>query len=161
THEEDDETDLLDTRKKKEYAGWKLYTDKASSKVGSGAGLMIVSPKEVGPRVIMSEYQDVRRCKKVKRLRESLTEAPLEVSECVNTEEKVIINQRYPEQAIVIGRQLTTHFKKELLKLLKDNADIFAWEYSDMKGILITLKIRNEAFVTEHKLQENKKITLV
>ncbi|GKC89716.1 hypothetical protein Tco_1150365, partial [Tanacetum coccineum] len=48
-----------------------------------------------GPRVIMSEYQDVRRCE-------------------------------YPEQTVTIGRQLPAKAKQELIKLLKDNADIFA-----------------------------------
>ncbi|GJS81856.1 hypothetical protein Tco_0748397 [Tanacetum coccineum] len=59
---------------------------------------------EEGPRVIMSEYQDIRRCEQVKRLKESLSEVPLEVSECVNLEEKIITNQKYPEPAITIGR---------------------------------------------------------
>ncbi|GKB74488.1 hypothetical protein Tco_0935900, partial [Tanacetum coccineum] len=49
-------------------------------------------------RVIMLEYHDIRRCEKVKRLRESLPEALLQVSKCFNPEENVIINQRYPEQ---------------------------------------------------------------
>nr|GEW98286.1 hypothetical protein [Tanacetum cinerariifolium] len=44
-------------------------------------------------------------------------------------------------------------------KVKKDGIDIFAWEYSDMTGIPRTLKIGNEVFVTEQKLNENKKIT--
>ncbi|GJV36831.1 hypothetical protein Tco_1409308 [Tanacetum coccineum] len=121
----------------------------------------VLYQSEDGPRVIMFEYQDIRRCEQVKRLKESLSQVPLEVSECVNPDEKIIINQKYPKQAITIGRQLPPHFKKELVKLLRNNADIFAWEYSDMTRIPKTLKIGSEVFVTEHKLNENKKITLV
>ncbi|GJQ93479.1 reverse transcriptase domain-containing protein [Tanacetum coccineum] len=109
----------------------------------------------------MSEYHDIRRCEQAKRLKESLYQVPLKVLECVNPEEKIIISQKYPKQAITIGRQLPPHFKKESVKLLRNNADIFAWEYSDMTGIPRTLKIGSEVFVTEHKLNENKKITPV
>ncbi|GJY82202.1 hypothetical protein Tco_0494953 [Tanacetum coccineum] len=86
--------------------------------------LSVLCQSEVGPRVIMFEYQDIRRCEQVKRLKESLSEVPLEVSNV-------------------------------------NNAYIFAWEYSDMTGIPRTLKIGSEVFVTEHKLNENKKITPV
>ncbi|GKC30029.1 hypothetical protein Tco_1037323 [Tanacetum coccineum] len=86
----------------------------------------VLYPSEIGPKFIMSEYQDIRRCEQIKRLKESFPEAPLMVSECVNLEEKVIVYQKYPEQTMTIGRQLTTQFKQELVKLLRDNADIFA-----------------------------------
>ncbi|GJV87819.1 hypothetical protein Tco_1531757 [Tanacetum coccineum] len=39
---------------------------------------------EMGPRVIMSEYQDIRIYEQIKRLKESLPKAPFMVSECVN-----------------------------------------------------------------------------
>ncbi|GJX02786.1 hypothetical protein Tco_0188702 [Tanacetum coccineum] len=118
----------------------------------------VLYQSEVGPRVIMYEYQDVRRCEQFKRVKGSLLEVPLEISECANPAEKIIINQKYPEYAITIGSQLPLHFKKELVKILRDNADIFTWEYSDMTRIPRTLKIRSEVFITEHKLNENKKI---
>ncbi|GJX88192.1 hypothetical protein Tco_0340206 [Tanacetum coccineum] len=38
----------------------------------------ILYQSEEGPRVIMSEYRDIRRCEQVKRLKELLSEAPLE-----------------------------------------------------------------------------------
>nr|GEX55226.1 reverse transcriptase domain-containing protein [Tanacetum cinerariifolium] len=47
------------------------------------------------------------------------------------------------------------------VKLLKNNADVFAWQYSDMTRILRTLKIRGTNFATEYKLNEDKKITTV
>ncbi|GKF54405.1 hypothetical protein Tco_0161315 [Tanacetum coccineum] len=92
-------------------------------------------------------------------LKESLPEASLMVSECVNLEEKMIVNQKHPEQTMIIERQLPTQLKQKLVKLLRDNADIFAWEYSDMTGIPRTLKIGNKIFVIEHELNDDKKIT--
>ncbi|GJR36437.1 hypothetical protein Tco_1212121 [Tanacetum coccineum] len=62
---------------------------------------------------------------------------------------------------VTIGRQFLTKSKRRLIKLLKDNADVFAWQYSDMTGIPRTLKIRGDIFVTEHTLKEDKKITPV
>ncbi|GJR28759.1 hypothetical protein Tco_1104991 [Tanacetum coccineum] len=56
---------------------------------------------------------------------------------------------------------LPAKFKQELIKLLRNNTDVFAWQYSDMTGIPQTLKIRDEILVTEHKLNEDKKITPV
>ncbi|GJS72576.1 hypothetical protein Tco_0705417 [Tanacetum coccineum] len=56
-----------------------------------------VASQKQGPRVIMSEYRDIRRCEQVKRLKELLSEAPLEVFKCIYPEEKVIVNHRYPE----------------------------------------------------------------
>ncbi|GKD82802.1 hypothetical protein Tco_1349641, partial [Tanacetum coccineum] len=70
----------------------------------------------------------------------------LQVSKCFNPEEKVIINPKYPEQTVTIGRQLPTKAKQRLIKLLKDNADVFAWQYSDMTRIPRTLKIRDGAW---------------
>ncbi|GJZ38167.1 reverse transcriptase domain-containing protein [Tanacetum coccineum] len=45
TQEEDDEATFQSQGDKGKNTGWKLYTDGASNSDGSGAGLMIVSPK--------------------------------------------------------------------------------------------------------------------
>ncbi|GJT02808.1 hypothetical protein Tco_0823977 [Tanacetum coccineum] len=87
----------------------------------------VLYQSEAGPKVIMSEYQDVRRCELVKRLKEAPPKTSLQVAECSNSEEK--------------------------------NHNQF--EYSDMTGIPRTLKIRGTNFATEHKLNEDKKITPV
>ncbi|GKB17559.1 reverse transcriptase domain-containing protein, partial [Tanacetum coccineum] len=97
----------------------------------------------------------------VKILKELAPEAPLQVSECFNLEEKIIINPKYPEKTETIGRKLPIKAKQRLNKLLKDNADMFAWQYTDMTGIPRTLNIRGEIFATEYKLNEDKKITLI
>ncbi|GJW62697.1 reverse transcriptase domain-containing protein [Tanacetum coccineum] len=121
------------------YSAWRMGNisrkDRASHEREIGANLndrelgmipstmhsAILYQSEEGPRVIMSEYQDIRRCEQARRLKKSLSQVPPEVSECVNLEEKIIVNPKYPE----------------------------------------TLKIGSEIFVTEHKLNENKKITPV
>ncbi|GJY31556.1 reverse transcriptase domain-containing protein [Tanacetum coccineum] len=46
----------------------------------------------------------------------------------VNTEEKIIVNDKYPDQTMIIGRQLPNHFKKELQNLLKSNAYVLRLE---------------------------------
>ncbi|GJT07182.1 hypothetical protein Tco_0841644 [Tanacetum coccineum] len=43
----------------------------------------VLYQSEIGPRVIMSEYQNIRRCEHVKRLKESLSKTPVKVSEFV------------------------------------------------------------------------------
>ncbi|GJR68286.1 reverse transcriptase domain-containing protein [Tanacetum coccineum] len=67
----------------------------------------------------------------------------------------------YPEQTVIIGRQLPTKAKQELIKLLKENVDVFAWQYSDMTGTPRTLRIGGTNFATKHKLNKNKKVTPV
>ncbi|GJT47193.1 hypothetical protein Tco_0955908 [Tanacetum coccineum] len=117
----------------------------------------VLYSSKIGPIVIMSEYQDIRRREQIKGLKESLP-ASLMVSECVTPEEKVMVNQKHPEQTVTVGRQLPTQFKQKLVKLLRDFIDIFAWEYSNMIGIPVMLKIGYEIFITEQKLNEDKKI---
>ncbi|GJZ89444.1 hypothetical protein Tco_0661226 [Tanacetum coccineum] len=63
------------------------------------------------------------------------------VLSCVNVEEKIIVNDKYPDQTVTIGKQLPEHFKKELQNLLKSKAGIFAWTHADMTGIPRTIMV--------------------
>ncbi|GKF36116.1 hypothetical protein Tco_0112874 [Tanacetum coccineum] len=90
----------------------------------------------------------------MKRARKILATNEERVLSCVNTEEKVIVNDKYPDQTATIGKQLPERFKKELQNLLKSNADVFAWTYADMIGILRTIMVEGKPFNTEHKLNE-------
>ncbi|GJU82307.1 reverse transcriptase domain-containing protein [Tanacetum coccineum] len=76
------------------------------------------------------------------------------VLSCINAEEKIIINNKYPDQMVTIGKQLPEHFKKELQNLLKSNADVFAWTHADMTEILRTIMVEGKPFNTEHRLNE-------
>ncbi|GJS47142.1 hypothetical protein Tco_0597263 [Tanacetum coccineum] len=92
--------------------------------------------------------------KVAKRAREIPTTNKERILSCVNAKEKIIINDKYPDQTVTIGRQLPNHFKKELQNLLKSNTNVFAWTHADMTGILRTIMVRGKPFHTEHKLNE-------
>ncbi|GKB69261.1 reverse transcriptase domain-containing protein [Tanacetum coccineum] len=74
----------------------------------------------------------------------------------MSAEEEIVINDKYPDQIVIIERQLPTGFKKKLHDLLKLNVDIFAWTYADMTGIPRTIMVGGKPFITEHKLNELK-----
>ncbi|GKB73593.1 hypothetical protein Tco_0935005 [Tanacetum coccineum] len=50
-------------------------------------------------------------------------------------EQKVIINPEYPNQPITIMSNLSLHVKNQLVQLLANNLDVFAWKPSDMTGV--------------------------
>nr|GEU90915.1 hypothetical protein [Tanacetum cinerariifolium] len=79
-------------------------------------------------------------------------------STCVDAEERVIVNDKYLEPTIVIGKQLPTSFKKKMWDLLKSKADVFAWTYTDMTRILRTIMEGGKPFNTKHMLNEFKHI---
>ncbi|GJT12409.1 reverse transcriptase domain-containing protein [Tanacetum coccineum] len=89
-----------------------------------------------------------------KRARKILATNEEGVLSCVNAEEKIIVNDKYPDQTVTIGKQLPKHFKKELQNLLKSNADVFAWTRTNMIGIPRTIMVEGKPFNTEHKLNE-------
>ncbi|GJV75460.1 reverse transcriptase domain-containing protein [Tanacetum coccineum] len=76
------------------------------------------------------------------------------VLSCVNAEEKIIVNDKYPDQTVTIRKQLPYHFKKKLQNLLKSNAAVFAWRHAGMTGIPRTIMVEGMPFNTEHKLNE-------
>ncbi|GJT29432.1 reverse transcriptase domain-containing protein [Tanacetum coccineum] len=75
-----------------------------------------------------------------------------------DNEERVVVNDKYPKQTIVIGKQLPPSFKKKLWDLLKSNTDVFAWTCSYMTGIPRTIMIGGNPFNTEYWLNEFKHI---
>ncbi|GJW23825.1 hypothetical protein Tco_0037636 [Tanacetum coccineum] len=89
-----------------------------------------------------------------KRTRKILATNEERVLICVNAEEKIFVNDKYPDQTVTIRKLLPEHFKKELQNLLKSNADVFAWTYADMTGILRTIMVEGNPFNTEHKLND-------
>ncbi|GJT18174.1 hypothetical protein Tco_0876880 [Tanacetum coccineum] len=89
-----------------------------------------------------------------KKARRFLTISKERITNCDDTEEKIVVNNKYPEHMVTIGKQLPEHFKKELRSLLRANADIFAWTHADMTGIPRTSMVDGKPFNTEHKLNE-------
>ena len=49
--------------------------------------------------------------------------------------EEVAVDPSRPERKMKIGRNLSGEDKEELISVLRDNQDVFAWAHSDMTGI--------------------------
>ncbi|GKF53944.1 hypothetical protein Tco_0160854 [Tanacetum coccineum] len=90
----------------------------------------------------------------MKKVRETPLASKKWVFGCTKAEEKVVINDKYPEQTVTIENQLPEHFKERLWDLLRSNADVFAWTHADMMRIPKTIMIEGKPFKTEHKLNE-------
>ncbi|GJT36281.1 reverse transcriptase domain-containing protein [Tanacetum coccineum] len=74
------------------------------------------------------------------------------VPSCIDTEERMVINDKYPKQKITIGRQLPTRIKIRLRDLLKRYIDVFAWTSAHITGVPRVIMIRGETFNTEHRI---------
>ncbi|GJT06231.1 hypothetical protein Tco_0840693 [Tanacetum coccineum] len=61
-----------------------------------------------------------------------------------SVEEKIVVNDNYPEQLVTIGGGLSTECRHALIHTLRKNVDIFAWTPADMTGI--------PQAITEHSL---------
>ncbi|XP_022019848.1 uncharacterized protein LOC110919908 [Helianthus annuus] len=80
------------------------------------------------PRGIATVYRDkLGEVLDTKRCRQGPTGA-------IGTE-RWVLSTRHPEQTVTIGDSLSLEVKNNLKQLLRRNADIFAFEHSDMTGI--------------------------
>ncbi|GJY42416.1 hypothetical protein Tco_0429686 [Tanacetum coccineum] len=70
-----------------------------------------------------------------KKVKETLLKVTKDVLNCVDAEERIIVNDRYPKRSVVIEKQLPTSFKKRLQYLMRSNMNVFTWTYVDMTGI--------------------------
>ncbi|XP_071714527.1 uncharacterized protein [Rutidosis leptorrhynchoides] len=68
-------------------------------------------------------------------------------------EQGEIINHYFPEKVVQIGNTLSNEMKNALCELLANNADVFAWQESDMTGVPRT--------IAEHRLNANPSLTPV
>ncbi|GKG19701.1 hypothetical protein Tco_0376800, partial [Tanacetum coccineum] len=107
-----------------------------------------------GIGIVFSTHESDKIKEGMKKVRETPPASIKGVLSCDNAEEKVVINDRYPEQTVTIGKQLPEHFKERLRDLLRSNADVFAWTHTNMTGIPITIMIEGKPFKTEHKLNQ-------
>ncbi|GJS06797.1 hypothetical protein Tco_0363593 [Tanacetum coccineum] len=104
-------------------------------------------------RTVFLTYEfDKTKC--VKKVRETSLANTIGVLSCTDAEEKIIVNNKYPEQTVTIGKQLPEHFKERLQNLLWTNADVFAWTHADMMRIPITIIVNGKPFNMGHKLNE-------
>ncbi|GJR46655.1 hypothetical protein Tco_1314758 [Tanacetum coccineum] len=75
-----------------------------------------------------------------------------DILSCIDTEEKIVIDDEYTEQKVTIGRQLPTRIKIRLQDLLRPHADVFAWTTTHITGVPRTLIIKKETCNTKHQL---------
>ncbi|GJV35301.1 reverse transcriptase domain-containing protein [Tanacetum coccineum] len=68
-------------------------------------------------------------------------------------EEDVMINPAFMDQRITIGTQFSPACQRQLVNLLRDNKDVFAWQPSDMVGV--------PRRIIQHSLNVNLSITPV
>ncbi|GJX47842.1 hypothetical protein Tco_0273032 [Tanacetum coccineum] len=79
-----------------------------------------------GIGTVFSTYESDKVKEGMKKVREMPPASEKGVFSCAVAEEKVVVNNKYPEQTITIGKQLSEHFKRRLRDLLRANADVFA-----------------------------------
>ncbi|GJT30233.1 putative reverse transcriptase domain-containing protein [Tanacetum coccineum] len=117
------------------------------------------TPRGIG--TVLSTCESDKEGERSKRLKEVSLRETEEIFSCADAEERVIVNDKYPEQMVIVGRQLPANFKENLQNLLRSNADVFAWTHAYMTGIPRTIMIRGKPLNTEHKLNEYKHIKLI
>ncbi|GJZ02351.1 hypothetical protein Tco_0520312 [Tanacetum coccineum] len=67
---------------------------------------------------VFSTYEPNKVEEGQKKVKESVLEVTKYVLNCVDVEERIIVNDKHPEQTVVIGKQLPTSFKRKLQDLL-------------------------------------------
>ncbi|XP_071708591.1 uncharacterized protein [Rutidosis leptorrhynchoides] len=80
-------------------------------------------------------------------------EQPLQPAAPIGQGGSVTINHSFPEKTVQIGHTLIDATKSTLCELLESNADVFAWQESDMTGVPRT--------IAEHRLNANPSLTPV
>nr|XP_043638079.1 uncharacterized protein LOC122609083 [Erigeron canadensis] len=112
---------------------------------------MVNFPTPAGIAIIRGRMTWPEECRQVEKVLPRKVEKLQEIQMQDGPEEKVIINKKFPEQPVIIGSQLPRRIKEELVHLLKNNLDVFAWQTSDMTGVPREL--------AEHALNANPNIS--
>ncbi|GJR10967.1 hypothetical protein Tco_0793619 [Tanacetum coccineum] len=90
-----------------------------------------------GIGTVFSTYEPNKVEEGQKKVKETIPTK--DVLSYVDAEERIIVNEKYPKQTVVIKMQLPTSYKRKLHDLLGANVDIFVWTYVDMTGISRTI----------------------
>ncbi|GJR00157.1 reverse transcriptase domain-containing protein [Tanacetum coccineum] len=118
--------------------------------------IKIHTPRGIG--TVFSTRESDKAREEQKKLKGTPKKILKGILSCVDDKERIVVNKEYPEQTIIIGRQLPTSFKMKLQDLLRANVDVFAWTYAHMMGNPKTIMVGGEPFNTEHRLNEFKHI---
>ncbi|GKA83832.1 hypothetical protein Tco_0805427 [Tanacetum coccineum] len=105
--------------------------------VSSTVHAMLKFPTPKGIATLCARIEPVYECRWSDRkiIKQEATKEKAEKHKAPEGEEKVLVNPAFPEQAITIGSQFSAECRELLIRLLKDNMDVFAWQPSDMAGI--------------------------
>ncbi|GJV74725.1 hypothetical protein Tco_1506309 [Tanacetum coccineum] len=115
-------------------------------------------PHAKGIRTVFSTHESDKIKEGIKKVRETPPVSIKGVLSCAKAKEKVVINDRYPEQTITNGKQLQKHFKERLRDLMRSNANVFAWTHADMMRIPRTIMIKGKPFKIEHNTSACKEV---
>nr|GEW29164.1 hypothetical protein [Tanacetum cinerariifolium] len=107
-----------------------------------------------GIGTVFSTYEPNKVKEGLKNIKEAFPTDIQGILSCMNAEERLIINDKHPEQTVIIEKQLLEKFKEKLQNLLKSNAGVFAWTHFDMTRIPKTIMVGGKPFNTEHKLNK-------
>ncbi|GJS52965.1 reverse transcriptase domain-containing protein [Tanacetum coccineum] len=107
-----------------------------------------------GIGIVFSTYKSNKVKEGMKKIIETPPASEKGVFSCTTIEEKVVVNNKYPEQAVTIGKKLPEHFKERLRDFLRANANVFAWTHADMTGIPRTITVKGKPFNTKQKLNK-------
>ncbi|GKB24146.1 hypothetical protein Tco_0863547 [Tanacetum coccineum] len=88
------------------------------------AAIKFCTPCGIG--TVFSTYEPNKVKEGQKKVKETVPEVTKDVLSCLDAEERIIVNDKHPEQIVVIGKQLPTTFKRRLQDLMWSNADVFA-----------------------------------
>ncbi|GJR70125.1 reverse transcriptase domain-containing protein [Tanacetum coccineum] len=109
-----------------------------------------------GIGTILSQYNPREPEEEQRATSKEHQEEVKDILNCVDAEERIVVNDQYPEHTITIGRQLPTKIKIRLQGLLRAYADVFAWTTAHMTVVPRTIIIGGETFNTEHKVNRLK-----
>ncbi|GKE01673.1 reverse transcriptase domain-containing protein [Tanacetum coccineum] len=110
-------------------------------------------PTPWGVATIVSQATMVLQCGSERKKQAGELPEEVKVLNDTSPTEHVLINPAYPEQLVVIGKNLSPKGLAQLKSLLKRNNDIFAWEPSDMTGV--------PKRIIKHSLHANPSVTPV
>ncbi|GJR88126.1 reverse transcriptase domain-containing protein [Tanacetum coccineum] len=117
------------------------------------------TPRGIG--IVFLTRDSYKTGEEQEKLKETSQEGTKDILSCVDAKERIVVNDKYLEQTIPIGKQLPTSTKMKLRGFLRANADVFAWTSAHMTGIPRTIMIGGKPFNTEHQLNEFKHIKTV
>ena len=114
---------------------------------------MMKFPTPRGIATLVTRSVIISECRKLEEKflleKETKTEGPPTpmIEERATGTEEIMVHPAYPEQLVTIGKNFSKEGRRQLIALLKNSQDVFAWEPSDMTGV--------PRWAAEHNLNVN------